>query len=157
MKVSSKLLICADVKRLGERNSPVALLWRSSSLTHPSREGSPTSQPIPEVMNRPDFKVVCTQNYPVYYQCLGSMEPAAKCGWHPHTISGGIATQVDSKSIKTFELSRSVKPGSHYRQQIVPSNFCSKPAHACSHVGSRRQMCCKPSDQMAYVSLGSSA
>lgn len=22
-----------------------------------------------------------------------------------------------------------MKPGSHYRQQIVPSNFCSKPAH----------------------------
>lgn len=56
------------------------------------------------------------------------MEPAAMGGCHPYTIRGGIATQVDSKkSIKPCKPSRSVKPGSHYRQQLVPSNFCSKP------------------------------
>lgn len=43
IKVSSKLLICADEESLGARNSPVLMLWRSSSFTHPSREGSPTS------------------------------------------------------------------------------------------------------------------
>lgn len=105
IKVSSKLLIHADEERLGARNLPVVILWRSSPLTHPSREGSPTSQPIPEVMNRPGFKVVYTQNYRIYYQCLENLEPAAKHGCHPYTISGGIATQVESKPSR-----RALKP-----------------------------------------------
>lgn len=56
------------------------------------------------------------------------MEPAARCGCHPYTISGEFKA-LKKKSVKTFKLSRSVKPGSHYRQQIVPSNFRSKPAY----------------------------
>lgn len=58
IKVSSKLLICSDEEKLGARNSPAVMLWRSTALTHPSADGSPTSWPTPEATNGPGFKAL---------------------------------------------------------------------------------------------------